>query len=139
MQLKIDKNILRLIDQAIEEDAVRRDITSLALLPQAHRAEAYIVVKESAVICGVNLAKAVFQRVDKNISFRSLCSDGAKVRPMTRIANLKGNTRSLLAGERIALNFLGQLCGVATQTSLFVQQTRAHGHRFWIPARPYRV
>ncbi len=124
MQLKIEKTIKRLIDQALAEDDVRRDITTRTLLPQTQRAEAYIVVKEPAVLCGLAIAQAVFKRLDKHISFRSLYTDGAKVKPLTRVAILKGNTRSLLAGERTALNFLGHLCGIATLAHAFVQKTK---------------
>src|SRR3989338_5949993 len=123
MQLKIDKTITRLIDQAFTEDDVRRDITTRTLLPQAQRSDAYIIVKESAVICGLNIAQAIFKRLDKTISFHSLYAEGGQARPMTRIATLKGNTRPLLAGERTALNFLGPLCGIATLTNAFVQRT----------------
>lgn len=124
MRLTIDKTIRGLIDQALAEDDVRRDITTRTLLPQAQRSEAYIVVKEPAVICGMDIALAVFKSLDQNIFFRSLYRDGASVKPMTRIAILKGKTRSLLAGERTALNFLGHLSGVATLTQASVQQAR---------------
>ena len=124
MHITINNEIRRLIDQALTEDNVRQDITTKFLLPAGHRTEAYIIVKEPAVICGIDIAQAVFKCLDKGIVFRSLHKDGSMVSPMTRIATLQGNTRSLLVGERTALNFLGHLCGIATLTHTFVRKTR---------------
>ena len=111
-----------IINQALREDAVHGDITSKSLIPATHISNGVIIVKEDAVLCGLMIAKKVFQKLNKNISFRTKFKDGMKVKRYTRIATLTGRTRALLAGERVALNFLGYLSGIATNTHHYVEK-----------------
>jgi len=113
-----------LITQALREDAANKDITTNVLIPSNHVSEAAIIVNQEAVICGLALAKRVFQKLSPQIRFQTTFKDGANIAPGTQIATLKGKTRALLTGERTALNFLGHLCGIATKTYQFVQKTR---------------
>lgn len=113
-----------IINQALREDAVRGDITSNLLIPATHLSKSVIIVKEDAVLCGLSIAKKTFQKLNKNISFQTKFKDGAKVKRNTKIATLQGKTRSLLAGERVALNFLGYLSGIATNTHHYVSKMR---------------
>ncbi|OGX33095.1 MAG: nicotinate-nucleotide diphosphorylase (carboxylating) [Omnitrophica WOR_2 bacterium RIFCSPHIGHO2_01_FULL_48_9] len=117
-------NIANAIRQALKEDKASQDITTnFLVIPQAD-AEAHIVVKEDCVLCGLEITKKVFQIFDKNIVFRTAYKDGQRVRARTKIIFLKGKTRALLKAERVALNFLQHLSGVATLTQKFVQMIR---------------
>lgn len=116
--------INKLIAQALREDAVRKDITTNSLIPANHMSKGFIIAKEDAVICGLDIAKKVFQKLDPRVRFQSSLRDGARVKRNTKIAAVKGKTRALLTGERTALNFLGYLSGIATHTHHFVLKTR---------------
>lgn len=112
------------INLALREDAVHKDITTNSLITATHTSSGAIIVKEDAVLCGLAIAKKIFQRLNKDIRFQTKFKDGAKVKRNTTIATLKGKTRSILKGERIALNFLGYLSGIATQTHQYTQKIR---------------
>jgi len=116
--------IKKLILTALREDRSDRDITSRLLVPAGHTSTGAIIVEEDAVLCGLGIAKMVFQALDRNIRFKASFKDGDKVKRNTKIATLKGKTRALLAGERTALNFLGHLCGIATNTERYVRKVR---------------
>ncbi len=116
------KNCDLIISQALEEDATDQDITTNGLVPKNHTSEAYILVQQAAMICGTDIVRKIFQKLDKNIQFQALAKDGDYVQKNTQIASIKGNTRALLTTERTALNFLSYLSGVATQTHTFVKK-----------------
>jgi len=112
----------QIIIRALKEDAARHDITTTALIPPSHSSTASIIFKQDALVCGVNIVKRIFHKVDSRIRIQSHCRDGQKIKKGTLVALLKGKTRALLAGERTALNFLSHLSGIATQTNQFVQK-----------------
>ena len=118
------QNINTLINSALREDAARKDITTNLLISASHTSSGTIIVKEDAVLCGLAIAKKVFKKLDKNIHFQAKFEDGAKVKRNTIIATLKGKTKPILKGERIALNFLGYLSGIATNTYHYTQKIR---------------
>jgi nicotinate-nucleotide pyrophosphorylase (carboxylating) len=110
----------RLVDLALAEDIGAGDITSLATVPAAATAEGTMLVKQPGAISGLTVASYVFERVDPASSFRPRCKDGAKLDAGDVLADLSGPARSLLAGERVALNLLQRLSGVATLTAQYV-------------------
>ncbi len=111
----------RLIEMALAEDlGDRGDVTSLATIPMAQTAVARITAKAPGVVAGLPLVSAVFQQVDPNVYVQTHVEDGAHVVPRVVVAELTGSARSLLTGERTALNFLQHLSGIATLTALFV-------------------
>jgi len=117
----------QLIRLALQEDAVRHDITSRAIFPPRHCSRAAIDAKQDLVICGLPLAAEVFCRVDRRLRVRATVEDGAAVRRGTDVMVIEGPTASLLAAERTALNFLQRLSGVATQTRRYVDAVRGTG------------
>lgn len=121
----------KLISRALREDAVNNDITTTALIPAGHISRGTIIVKEDAVICGLDIARKVFQRLDRHVRFRTPFSDGARVKSGTAVAALKGKTRALLTGERTALNFLGYLSGIATAARRFVREAAPYGTKIF--------
>jgi nicotinate-nucleotide pyrophosphorylase (carboxylating) len=110
----------QLIDLALTEDAIGGDITSTATIPATTRGRGTFVAKAPGVISGLEVARQVFLRVDPSIVFSSLVADGSRVEPATPLATVEGAARSLLAAERVALNLLQRLSGVATATSRYV-------------------
>jgi len=113
-----------LVRLALAEDLGAGDVTTRRLFPRAVRAEAAILAKQPAIIAGLPTARAVFHTVDKSVRFRARVREGARVERGTIVATLSGDGRSILAGERVALNFLQHLSGVATLTRRFVEAVR---------------
>jgi nicotinate-nucleotide pyrophosphorylase (carboxylating) len=112
----------RLIDLALEEDlGADGDLTSQAVIPPDAPGRAALVVRSAGVAAGLPAAEQTFAVLDPQVSFQTLISDGSTVAPGAVIALVSGPMRSILAGERTALNFLQRLSGVATQTSWYVQ------------------
>lgn len=114
----------KIVRCALTEDLVRNDVTTRLLFPKMIKAEATIQAKQEAILAGLPVAKAVFIQVDPKLKFKSLVRDGDRVRPGTIVARLEGDGRSLLKGERVALNFLQHLSGIATLTARFVEAVR---------------
>jgi nicotinate-nucleotide pyrophosphorylase (carboxylating) len=109
-----------LIDLALEEDIGGGDVTSESLIPETLQAETTILAKAEGVLAGVDLAKLVFIKVDPDLKFKVLLKDGVKLNRGDIIATVTGNARSILKAERLALNFLQKLSGIATQTNQYV-------------------
>lgn len=114
---KLDwKRVNSLIDMAIKEDVKTGDATSISVIPEDLLAEARLVGREKCVCAGLDIAKAVFQKIDSSIEWEAHVKDGEVLFPGAVFATIKGNARSILTAERTALNFLQHLCGVATKT-----------------------
>ncbi len=106
---------------ALAEDLGRAgDITTRATIPASAAARAVIAAREEGVIAGLALAREAFHAVDPSVAFDALLEDGAPVKPGAIIARVAGSARSILSAERVALNYLGRLSGVATLTSRYV-------------------
>jgi nicotinate-nucleotide pyrophosphorylase (carboxylating) len=112
-----------IVELALAEDIGTGDVTTLSTVPAGRRATGTMLAKQEGVISGLDAAVYVFWRVDPAIVFTPLVADGASVTSGTIIARLEGPARSLLTGERVALNFLQRLSGVATLTRRFVAET----------------
>ena len=113
-----------LIDLALEEDTGGGDITSESLIPAGLQAKTTLVAKAEGVLAGVELVKLVFIKVDSNLKFKILLKDGVKLQPGDIIATVTGNARSILKAERLALNFVQRLSGIATHTNQFVEMIK---------------
>ncbi|MDD2897986.1 MAG: carboxylating nicotinate-nucleotide diphosphorylase [Desulfuromonadaceae bacterium] len=111
----------RLIEQALLEDIHTGDITTLAVVPHQRSASARLIAKENLVVAGLSTAARVFSILDSSISFDPCLIDGEKASPGTVLATIHGDASQLLMGERVALNLLQRMCGIATLTSSFVE------------------
>jgi nicotinate-nucleotide pyrophosphorylase (carboxylating) len=111
-----------LIELAIAEDIGPGDATSEAILPPDLTLHARIVAKEKGVVAGMPIAEAVFSRVDADLRFIPHVRDGTEVNPGDLVAEVSGLGQGMLAAERIALNFLQRLSGIATFTRAFVDR-----------------
>jgi nicotinate-nucleotide pyrophosphorylase (carboxylating) len=123
---KFTAHLKKAVRDALAEDRAGNDITSRLLIPAGLRAGARIIVKEPAIVCGMMFAAQTFRAVDPGVKFKARCKDGARVGKNTCVATLEGPARAILAGERTALNFLGYLSGIATQTGKFVAGIRPY-------------
>lgn len=115
-----------LVKQALAEDIGKGDATSKLTVPRDAEARARIDQKAAGVIAGLEVAEAVFREVDKSLRFMALTSEGTWNEPGP-VCAIEGNARSILAGERVALNFLGRLSGVATLTARYVEAIEGTG------------
>jgi len=107
---------------AIDEDlAGQQDITAL-LVPEDAKAKAYVICREEAIVCGIEWVNEVFRQLDKDIKIKWKCEDGNLIREDNVVCELEGKARSLLTGERTALNFLQLLSATATVTYQYVQK-----------------
>ncbi len=108
---------------ALTEDLGRAgDITTQATILASASACAVIAARKAGVIAGLPLARAAFRQLSAQVAFEPLVDDGAHVAPGAVIANIAGPARAILSAERVALNYLGRLSGVATLTSLYAQR-----------------
>jgi len=118
-----------LIDLALEEDAGLGDVTSRAIFPANHTSSAFIEAGHDLVICGLEIAARVFQRVDVNLKVTLSAKDGDRIKRGAIVLEVSGPTAALLTAERTALNFIQRLSGVATQTRRYVAAVQGTGVR----------
>ena len=111
----------RLITTALDEDIHYIDVTTDNLLDDSHTSEAYYLAKDSGVLCGIDIAKRVFELVGGNFSMDIRIHDGEQVKKGDIIATMTGSTKTLLKGERTALNILQHMSGIATATHQCVE------------------
>ncbi|HLE86885.1 MAG TPA: carboxylating nicotinate-nucleotide diphosphorylase [Candidatus Brocadiaceae bacterium] len=113
-----------LIQLAIQEDIGTGDITTVNLIPDSLIVEGVFIAKESGVIAGMPVVEYFFSRLEKDVSLQQRIKEGTCVNKGEAIANIKGSAKTLLSGERIALNFLQRLSGIATITAKFVERIK---------------
>ena len=116
----IDLSVENLIQLAIREDIGSGDHTSLATIPQNRQGKAHLLIKEAGILAGVEVARKVFELVDSQIEFNLLLQDGTKILPGDSGFSVSGNSISLLSAERLALNYLQRMSGIATKTHQLV-------------------
>ena len=117
-----------LVERALAEDLGDGDLTTRAVVPEGARARARIEQKEPGVIAGLSVTREVFERVDPELEFIAHCPEG-HWRESGAVAQITGTAASILAAERVALNFLGRLSGVATLTARYVRAVEGSGVR----------
>jgi nicotinate-nucleotide pyrophosphorylase (carboxylating) len=118
--MNIQDLINRIIDLALEEDGA--DITSTALFEPSDKLEAKFTAKSSGIIAGLDIAGMVFKKLDDNAVFEKKVDDGSHVEAGAIIATVAGGAGALLKGERVALNFLQRMSGIATMAGMFVKE-----------------
>lgn len=122
--MDIPSSVRQLIHHALEEDVGAGDITSSLIVPVSHESTAMIVAKDSFVLAGLPFVKAVYAIIDDSVTVEPLVEEGTRVRKSDIVAEINGKTRSVLKGERVSLNILQHLSGIATLTSKFVQKIK---------------
>ena len=111
----------RLIDAALIEDQAFNDPTTQVLIPAGANGVGVVRAKEQGVLAGVGVAAAVFDRIDSSLTAHDLLTDGCALSPGDEIARIEGSVDGILRGERIALNFLQRMSGIASETNRYVR------------------
>jgi len=121
-------DIDRVVAAALAEDVGDGDRTTAALVPEDARCRAVLVLEEPGVVCGVPVAAAVFRALDPSVRVDARVEEGAAVtEPPAVLAEVEGPARAVLTGERVALNLLGRLCGIASLTRRFAELVKGTG------------
>jgi len=120
---------LELVRHAIAEDGADADITKLCTVPAEQQTRANIIARQEGVIAGLAVAAATFRELDPRVSVELLVEDGASVQAGHGVAHISGPARSVLSAERVALNFLGHLSGIATLTAQCVSALKGTNAR----------
>jgi nicotinate-nucleotide pyrophosphorylase (carboxylating) len=113
--------INELIDIAIKEDIGDGDHTSLSCIPENATGKAHLLVKEPGIIAGVDLAKTIFNKIDSSLLFNQSINDGEFVNIGDIVFTIEGSSRSILQAERLVLNFMQRMSGIATNTNSYVK------------------
>jgi len=111
-----------IIDAALKEDIGNGDHTSLSTIPPSARGKARLLIKETGIICGIEVAFRVLHKVDNTLVIQRILSDGDHVNPGDVAFTVEGSSISILTAERLLLNFMQRMSGIATTTNLYVQQ-----------------
>ena len=112
------------VQNALSEDIRSGDITTQALVPTEISGNAHLNARESGVVCGVELVRLAFTILDENAQLDIEKTDGESIERGETILRVRANGQAILTGERVALNFLQRLCGIATLTQKFVRETQ---------------
>ncbi len=127
MQVELDLEKIRdIVQLAIKEDIGAGDITSKIFIPDGFETEGVIIAKEAGIVAGLPVAGYVLSQIDENLIFTSNIEDGSRVKKGTIIGSVKGLTLSLLSAERLVLNFLQRLSGIATATNRFAEKIKGY-------------
>lgn len=113
--------INEIIRMGLKEDIGTGDVTTDSVVPEEHRSEAYMTAKEEGVVAGLPLAQRIFHFVDPHLHFEMIRQDGDHVKFGDHLAKISGSTRSILKSERLALNFVQRMSGIATKTASYKQ------------------
>lgn len=111
----------RLIETAIAEDLADGDHTSLACIPEDATDQVVLLAKQDGIVAGISVARAIFAQFDPEVEIRELLQDGSSISPGDEILRISGKTRSLLQMERLVLNFMQRMSGIATQTHAYAR------------------
>jgi nicotinate-nucleotide pyrophosphorylase (carboxylating) len=117
----------RIVHSALAEDIGAGDVTTEATVPADAVGTADLLVKERGVVCGLRAAEAAFLALDPDMRFEALAREGDLVEPPATVARVTGSQRAILTGERVALNFVGRLSGIATLTRRYVDAVEGTG------------
>ncbi|MCF7887285.1 MAG: carboxylating nicotinate-nucleotide diphosphorylase [Candidatus Omnitrophica bacterium] len=114
----------QIIKRALSEDKVSQDKTTHLVISAKEKGKAVIIAKEKGILCGIEIVRFIFKEIDKKIKVKFFTKDGDKVVKNKKIAAISGNLQTMLKAERVALNFLSLLSGVATTAALFVDKVK---------------
>ncbi len=123
-----DPQLISIIRRALKEDTGRRDVTTELLIPEDKFIRAVLLAKEDGIVCGLDIAALTFRLKDSRVKFRPLVKDSRFIRKGKVLARIQGKAGPILTAERVALNFLSLLSGIATKTKKYVEAVK-----------PYRV
>jgi nicotinate-nucleotide pyrophosphorylase (carboxylating) len=123
----VETSLMDPVDIALAEDVGSGDLTSLFFIQETRVSTGRIFAKEACVIAGVEIVRRIYRKLDPRLELLILRPDGSAVNPGETVIELTGFTRTILTGERVALNFIQRLSGVATLTAQFVEAVHGTG------------
>jgi nicotinate-nucleotide pyrophosphorylase (carboxylating) len=123
------EHIVATVDAALAEDAPSGDVTSMAFVPENAVATADLVAREPGVFAGGEVFEAAMTRIDERVKVTNLAADGSSFAAGDVLATVEGPARAVLQGERVGLNFVQRMCGIATATARYVQAVEGTGVR----------
>jgi len=130
--MKLDKaKTLKIIKAALKEDIGPGDVTARCAIPAGASVKAAIVAGEGCVVCGMDAAKWTVNALDPGVKFKAQAADGRRISKVKKVAILEGSARSILSAERVMLNFLCFLSGVATKVNKFAEKAGKHGVKIY--------
>ncbi len=119
----MNQQIISAIQTALKEDIGSGDVTTLSIVPTEQQINGRFLAKADGIIAGLDVVAETFRQVDSTVTFSPNTSDGSAIKKGEIIATISGSARSILQGERVALNFLQRMSGIASMTRLFVDET----------------
>ncbi len=122
--MDIPSSVIDIIHRSLEEDIGHGDITTSLLIPEENTSKALYIAKGNFVLAGIPFAREVFRILDPSTDFRIFFHEGTRIRKGDIISEVSGKTRVILTGERVSLNILQRLSGIATFTSMFVDKIK---------------
>ena len=129
----------KLIDLAFAEDIGDGDHTTLSCIPATAMGKSKLLIKEAGVLAGIEVAKEIFNRFDPSMKVEVFINDGTEVKPGDVAMIVEGKVQSLLQTERLMLNVMQRMSGIATMTRKYARYWKALTPACWIPARQLRV
>ena len=135
MTLQADHLIL----EALKEDISSEDVSTNAVMKEAVRGEVDLICKEDGIVAGLDVFRRVFQLLDSGTQAEFYCKDGDEVKKGQLMGRVSGDIRVLLSGERVALNFLQRMSGIATYTHSVASLLEAQGSDCWTQGRRRRT
>ncbi len=123
----MDKQLSAFIENALREDVGKGDFSSLACVPPNAQGKANLLVKENGIIAGIRIAKAILQQVDNQSEFSQLIEDGTSVKTGDIAFTVTGKSQSILKAERLLLNVMQRMSGIATETARYVEKIKGTG------------
>ncbi|VTP96560.1 carboxylating nicotinate-nucleotide diphosphorylase [Sphingobacterium daejeonense] len=121
MEREFKDKLVHFVQEALVEDVGAGDYTSLSTIKEEQLGEAQLLVKEEGILAGVEVAKEIFSQIDPELEFDQLITDGSSVKYGDNAFKIKGKIHTILKGERLVLNIMQRMSGIATQTAKYVQ------------------
>lgn len=122
--MSVEAQIEEIVTRALAEDLGQGDITTKALISDDQQGDAFIIAKEKGILAGIDVAEKVFHKVDPELKIDVLLEDGSSVKTGDVIARVEGKIASILKAERVVLNFLQRLSGIASQTKHYMEAVK---------------
>lgn len=122
----VGKSIRAIVASALQEDIRTGDITTQALFPKPYTITARVIARQRGIVCGRALLVAVFKQLDRRVRIARALKDGTPITAGSIVCTITGDVRTILAAERVALNFLGRLSGIATETRCYVNAIKPY-------------
>lgn len=122
--MEIPQGVVHIIQYALEEDIGPGDITTSLLVPEKSKSRAFYIAKGDFVLAGIPFAQEVFRLLDSSVIFKPRAKEGSRVKKRDIIAEVSGKTHTILSGERVSLNILQKLSGIATLTKTYMEKIK---------------